>query len=70
MFEGKVDACADEGRGDDQAADLDLETKGAEGIVVEHNTAYVADRFAQAAEAEGDLLGMELGLVVVMVLDV
>lgn len=42
MFEGEVDAGGDEGGGDDQAADLDLETIGIPGVVVEHDATDIA----------------------------
>ena len=34
MFEGKVDAGGDEGRGDDKTADLDLESVGRPWVAV------------------------------------
>ena len=34
MFEGEVDAGGDEGRGNDETADLDLESAGRPGIAV------------------------------------
>ena len=42
MFEGEVDAGGEEGRGDDEAADLDIEASLVPGITVEQNSANVS----------------------------
>ena len=54
VFESQVDACGDEGRGDDQAADLDFEAVGGPGVVVEDDAADVAEGFGEGADGEGD----------------
>ena len=45
VLEGQVDGGADEGRGHDEAADLDFESGGGPGVRVEEDAADVADAF-------------------------
>ena len=51
VFESEVDPCGEESRGDDEAADLDVEAIAVVGVAVQHYPPDVADCFAQAAEA-------------------
>ena len=41
VFEGKVDAGGDKGRGDDKAGDLNFKSSGRPGVVVEHYSSDV-----------------------------
>ena len=56
MFECEVDAGRNEGRRDDEAANLDLKTELVKGIVPKHDATNVADELTQAAETQGDLV--------------
>lgn len=54
MLEAEVHGTGDEGGRDDEAANLDLEADGVEGVVPEHDTAYVADSFTQATQGHAN----------------
>lgn len=55
VLESEVDTGGDEGRRDDETADLDLEAKFIEGVLPQQDASDVADGFAQAAKRERDL---------------
>jgi hypothetical protein len=52
VLQSKVYASGDEGRRNDQTADLDLETNTVIGIVVQHDAANVAYELAQTTESK------------------
>jgi hypothetical protein len=54
VLEGQVDTGGNEGRRDDQAADLDLEAELVEGVVPEHYTTDVSDELAETAQCESN----------------
>ncbi len=53
VLKDEVDGCRVECRAEDEAADLDLETDGVEGVGVEHDSANVADALVNGAEKHG-----------------
>lgn len=57
VLQRQIDAGGDEGRGDDEAADLGLEAVAGPGVGVHHDAADVADGLGQGAESEGDAEG-------------
>ena len=57
MLERDVERSGVEGRRDDETAHLHDEAVGAEGVVVQHYAAYVANELAQAAQRDGDAVG-------------
>lgn len=56
VFEGEVDAGGEEGRGDDEAADLDVEADAIIGVAVEHYSADVAWAWSVGVGETGELV--------------
>lgn len=54
MFQSEVNAGRDKGWSKDQAADLHVETGGAEWVAVHQDPSHVADGFGECAQAERD----------------
>lgn len=54
MLEDEVYRCRVERGAENEATDLDLKADSAEGVVVQHYTAYVADTLINAADEHGE----------------
>ena len=53
-LQGEIDASRNECRGNDQAADLHLETSIGPWVIVHDDPASIADRFSEGTEEHGD----------------